>query len=244
MGKTFNYILKLLLILILPYTVYNQKIGKRSSYSIPLISLGVSTDKNNLDYKKIRIEINNTKEYAIITRLNDYHYKVKRNNTEKTTYAERLKSPFTLTNFEVQQVNRVIKSFIATLETFEHDLQKKRWDKCLYLDAFLPRFLKGFYYFSCTAFNSNETLPPSAKVSDEMYDVSLRSKKSERRVRKWLDKKDHVIKLRIATRELIYQLKHWQKKELNVPKRKVGIEYNKNLRESYNLFIKAYFNLL
>ena len=85
-------------------------------------------------------------------------------------------------------------------------------------------------------------LPPQASIPDDWYEVSLRSKLSEKRIETWLGKKDYVIKLRIAARELIFQLKSWQKKELRQYKKHPQVEFNQNLKDTYCLFVKLYFN--
>ena len=80
-------------------------------------------------------------------------------------------------------------------------------------------------------------------VSDALFDVSLNSKKSDQRIGRWLEKKDYVIKLRIVTKELIYQMKTWQKKDLSKYKKKTNLEYSESLKETYSLFVRMYFNL-
>jgi hypothetical protein len=128
------------------------------------------------------------------------------------------------------------------LTLFERDLKSNQLDKCLYLDSFFPRFMKGFYYLNCAAINSISALPPQASIPDDWYEVSLRSKLSEKRIETWLSKKDYVIKLRIAARELIFQLKNWQKKELRQYKKHPQVEFNQELKDTYCLFVKLYFN--
>ena len=235
--------IKMVVILLFPLLIYSQQIGKRTSFNIPLVKLSVSENSQTPDFKKIRITINGSEDHAIITRLSDFFINNTRQGIEKTTYAERLHSMYTLTDFEVRQINITIKSLISTLTIFERDLQKERWDKCLYLDSYFPRFMKGFYFLSCAAFNDQDALPEGAQVFDSMFDVSLKSKKSDERINKWRNEKDKIIKLRIAARELIFQLKKWQKDELKKSKRKTDIMYSKNLKEAYSLFVRMYFCL-
>lgn len=243
MIKPDKRILSLLLIILFSFSVYSQIIGKRTPYNIPLIKLNVLIDKDKSGFKRIRIPITGKKEYAIITHFNDLHIKVTRQGEEKTVYAETPGSRFLLTAFEAQQLDRVIRAFIETLETFERDLQKQRWDKCLYLDCFFPRFLKAFYYLSCTAMSSYNALPGEANIPDDLFDISLSSEKSDERIGKWQEQRDTVIKLRIATRELVYHFKNWKKKQLSSYRRNPKIEYSENLKEAYCLFVKIYFNL-
>lgn len=243
MIKSEKRIIYYLFIILFSIIVYSQKLGKRTPFNIPLIKLRVRDDKEKPAFKKVYVVIRGKKEYAIITRLNDFYVEISRQGRKKTVYAEAPASAFALTDFEAQQVNGVIRSLISTLEIFERDIQKQRWDKCLYLDSFFPRFLKGFYYLSCAAFNSCTALPGEAKISDSMFDISLNSIKSDKRINRWQERKDYIIKLRIATRELIYQLKTWQKKKLGKSKRTLYIEYSENLKETYCLFVKMYFNI-
>lgn len=223
--------------------IYSQKLGKRTSYTIPLIKLSVVSKKNDPETKQVRVAIDGNKEYALISGMNDIHMKLTKKGKERTTYAESPASAFTLTDFEAKQFIRVVESLIATLEILERDLGKKRWDRCLYLDSFFPRFLKGYHFLSCSVFNSGSALPRNAMVSDALFDVSLNSKKSDQRIGRWLEKKDYVIKMRIVTKELIYQMKTWQKKDLNNYKKKTNLEYSESLKETYSLFIRMYFNL-
>jgi len=234
---------KIVLILLFPLLLYSQQIGKRTSYSIPLVKLSISENSQSPEFKNIRITVSGSEDYAIITRLNDFFINNTRQGIEKTTFAERLNSMYTLTDFEARQMNITLKSLLSTLVIFERDLEKKRWDRCLYLDSYFPRFMKAFYFLSCTAFNDEDALPKGAQVFDSLFDVSLYSPKSDKRVNKWKDEKDHIIKLRIAARELIFQLKKWQKDELGKSKRKPELMYSKNVKEAYALFVRMYFCL-
>jgi hypothetical protein len=84
-------------------------------------------------------------------------------------------------------------------------------------------------------------LPKSSCISDSLFDISLASLKSDSRIKTWRTQKDHIIKLRIMTKELIYQIKDWQKKELENKDRNKEISYGKKFEEAYTLFIKTYF---
>lgn len=242
MLKKIKYLLFILFIIPFLSNIYSQKITKRTSFNIPLIKLKSSAVKKELQFKKVRVAIDGDKEYAIITKLHDFHIKNTRRGREQTTYAEAPSTAFALTDFEKRHFERVIQSLISTLILFERDLMSNQLDKCLYLDSFFPRFMKGFYYLNCAATNSMNALPRQASIPDDWYEVSLRSEKSEKRIGTWLSKKDYTIKLRIATRELIYQLKSWQKKELRHYKKNPQVEFNQNLKDTYCLFVKLYFN--
>ena len=107
----------------------------------------------------------------------------------------------------------------------------------------MPRFLKRFYFLVCAARNSPHALPRIARIPDEEYDVSLNSPKSDRRVMMWQQEKDYIIKMRIISKELAFQLKKWQKKELDNSRRNLDVAYSAKAEEAYGLFVRMYFNL-
>lgn len=241
MRKRNTYLVFFLLVSYLFVAVYPQKLRKRTSFKIPLVKLRVVTPKNDPESKNVQVAIDGNEEYAIISRQNDIHIKLTRQGKEKITYAES-QAAYALSDWEAKQFKRIIQSLIATLELFENDLGKRQWGRCLYLDSFFPRFMKGFYYFNVAAFNSSTALPKETNISDALFDISLNSSKSDKRIGRWLEKKDYIVKLRIITKELVYQLKTWQKKELNNYKKKIHVEFSDNLKETYSLFVRMYFN--
>jgi hypothetical protein len=218
-------------------------LGKRTPFEIPLVKLKLVFDSASRQLEHVQIDIDGPAEYAIITRSADFNIKNIRQGTEKTVYAETSDRAFMLTDFEARQINRVVKSLIETVELFEKDLNRGRFDKCLYLDAYFPRFLKAYYYLITAARNSPYALPRIAKIPDSVFDVSLSSPKSDTRINMWKTEKDHIIKLRIISKELVYQLRVWQKKELDNPARNPEIAYSAKAEEAYGLFVKLYFNL-
>ena len=242
MLKKLKYILLIFFTIPILSNTYSQKIITRTPFNIPLVKLSTLAENEDIQFKKVRVAIDGNKEFAIITKLNDQHIKITRKGSEKTTYAEPPETAYALSDFEKKHLSEVIQSLISTLLLFERNLYNQQWDKCLYLDSFFPRFMKGFYYLNCAATNSLDALPRQAEIPDNWYDVSLRSEKSDKRIAEWLRNKDYTIKLRIATRELIYQLKSWQKKELRKYKENSNVEFSQNLKETYFLFIKLYFN--
>lgn len=54
---------------------------------------------------------------------------------------------------------------------------------------------------------------------------------------------DHVMKLRISAKELVFQIEQWQEKELDNPKRDAWEDNSRKFAEFYDLFIRLYFNL-
>lgn len=232
----------LLVALVIMAGAQEPKLEKRTPYDIPLVKLKLAMDKHGKKVEHVRIPINGYKEYALISNLNDTHVHHKRKGIQKTVYAETPDRAFLLTDFEAQQLGSVVQSFIQTLRIFNKDLKKERWDRCLYLDSFFPRFLKSFYFLNCAARNSPDAFPAIGRIPESKFDVSLRSEKSDERIGKWRRRKDHAIKLRIITKELIYQLKQWQKKELQNKKRNKSISQSEKVQKAYALFIRIYFN--
>jgi hypothetical protein len=61
------------------------------------------------------------------------------------------------------------------------------------------------------------------------------------RIKSWRQKPEYIVKLRIITKELIYQIKDWQKKELDNPGRNVEVASGKKFEEAFSAFVKIYF---
>lgn len=148
---------------------------------------------------------------------------------------------YQISDFEAKILDKVTRTFIAALDQFEDNLHRGRWGRCLYLDAYLPRFLKGFYYLYCASRNSVDAMPVSARVADSLYEVSLSSLSSDARINQWRQN-DNAIKLRIVTKELIFQLESWQKKEVGNPKRDPEMTTGRELENAFALFVRSYFN--
>jgi hypothetical protein len=180
---------------------------------------------------------------AIIGRYEDTFIKNTRSGRVKTVYQESPAKAYYISDFEARQLYLVSKTFVSTLEDFESDLSKEHWGRCLYLDAFMPRFLRRFYLLYCVTRNSIDSLPYLIKIPASEYDVSLNSPKSDARIAKWRATPNHVMKLRIATQELVYQTKLWQKKDLTNSKRDPQISGGARFEEAYALFVRIYFNL-
>ncbi len=228
--------------------VYANSLQKRSPYTVPLLTLSLRSDRTSELFREVSVSSNGRSEYSLIGRFNDLYIRNKRQDVEKFEYAESESGAHNLSHFEAKQLKKVIRSFTATLDILERDLSDKKWDRCLYLDSYLPRFLRGFYFLSCAMFNSSAALPDVGNLPESLYDVSLRSIKSDTRIYKWQKEKDHIIKLIIATKELKYRLRQWELENLSVllssssSKAKV-FSYSEQLKVSYGLFIKLYFHL-
>ena len=239
--------LELFPILLLTYS-YAEEIGKRSSFSLPLARLSVSFSERTHVFEKVRVSFDSDRDFSnefyTIEPLNDFEIKDNSDCRQKLVHLEQPDKAYIISDFEARILNKVCKSFISTLEIFEKDLHKEKWNRCLFLDAYFPRFLKGFYYLYCAARNSPYAIPKSATIPDSLYDVSLASPKTDKRINSWKSKPDQIIKLRIISKELIYQLKEWQKKELDNPHRNIEVPAGKKVEQAFTLFIKIYFELV
>lgn len=219
------------------------RLRKRQSYRIDLPNLRIYRYEDTGEMKEVRIASDNSGSYSAIAGLNDRRVKVTRHGRETTVYREAWERAFIISEFEAKELKDVCGSLMRTLEDFEKNLQRKQWGKCLYLDGYFPRFLQSFYYLYCAARASSEAMPPEAFVPDSLFDPSLRSPKSDARVGEWVRDPEHVIKLRIITRELVYQLKEWEKKELKKRRKNPEVNYGEKLERAFALFVRHYFNL-
>jgi hypothetical protein len=221
-----------------------QSPGKRSSFNVPLANLSVSFNEDTHVFEKVRVSFGNDDNYyCLIAPGADYEIKVTKEGRQKYVHGEAPDKAYMISDFEAEVLNKVCKTFVSTLEIYEKDLQHEKWERLLYLDSYFPRFLKGFYYLYCAARNSPYALPKGICIPDSMYDVSLTSPKSDERIRQWRQSPDNIIKLRIISKELIYQIKDWQDKEIDNSKRNIDVSYGKKFEEAFTLFMKIYFNL-
>jgi hypothetical protein len=214
----------------------------RDPYEIRLANLSATINEKSGECEKVKITYPDSKNHVIITAADDIFIKVTRNGTEKTIYRENIYNSYKISAFELVHLKLVSKSLLETLEVFEKDLQNNRWGRCVYLDSYFPRFLKGYYYLFCLAMNTTDVLPESVNVADSLYDVSLNSDKSDLRLYKWKSTQDYIVKLRIATKELIHQIKMWQQEISKKEKNNSEITVSREFARSLGLFASIYFN--
>lgn len=208
--------------------------------AIPKISIGLENENNTCS--RVRIYFDKADDFYVLTQTDDMFVKVGRNGQEKKVFREPEFKSYQLTDFEAAQIDKVCKGFIATLEQFEKDLQNENWGKCLYLDAFFPNFMNGFYYMLLMAKAGSEDVPADAKIDEKLYDISLTSSKTEDRIRAWCVSMEYIVSLRIAAKELAYELKNWQKKELTNAKRDPEFTQDSGVFKSLVFFENLYFN--
>jgi hypothetical protein len=217
-------------------------LAPRSFYDIPLAKLSVSMDVQTGKADRVKITFPGSDDQVFISRYDDMLVKNTTDGRTKMVFREQPDKAFIITDFEAKQMSKVCKTFIATLDIFEKDLQKQHWGRCLYLDSYFPHFLKNFYYMICAARNSPDALSRLARISESEYDVSENSTKSDMRINYWRSTPDYVVKLRIITKELLFQLKEWQKNELNNSKRNPEFVATDRFEEALSLFVRIYFH--
>ncbi len=213
----------------------------REEFTVPLAKLSVTIDPETKKSGRVKISFEDSKDQIIIGVYDDIHIKNSRNSTEKVTYREIPDRAYQVTDFEAEQILRVSKTLVSTLEIFERDLQNLKRGKWLYLDAYLPRFLIGYCSLIEVATNFSNVLPESVYISDSLFEISIHSEKSDSRIKQWYKTPEHIVKLRIATKELIFQLKVWQHQNLG-SKRNPEKLLSNDFINSISLFIRFYFN--
>ncbi len=229
------------LVFILTVRIFSEKeppspLMERVPYDIPLVKLSV-TDNNTA----VRISLPGEDDYAIISALDDTYVKNSRSKTDRIIYRELPDNAYRLSDFEARQILMVCKSFIATLEEFEKHLRNGKWGECLYLDAFLPKFIRSFYLLLGAARNTTGKYLKIVQKFENEFDVSLNSPRSDNRVNAWRSTPEGIVKLRIATKELIYQLKIWEKRELLNANRNPEMILSSKTEEALDLFVRIYF---
>jgi hypothetical protein len=220
----------------------SSELAPRESYSTGLPKIATAINDTTAKCNRVRVTFDRSDDYVLITETDDTYFKSTRNGFEKTVFRESMEKSYQLTSFEITQIDKVCNDFIESLEEFEKNLQNERWGKCLFLDAYLPNFLNGFYYLMLVARNNSEDVPIEAKIDESMYDVSLNSVKSDVRVRTWCSSVEYIVSLRIAAKELVYQTKVWQKKELANQKRDPELPQDSDFYKSLIFFERIYFN--
>jgi hypothetical protein len=228
-------------IALLSYISPTKALEKRQEFTIPLAKISVGTDSTTGKFNKAKITFTDEREQVIITSDHDILVKNTNKGTEKSQFREDPSRSFLLSAFEADAIGKISKGFIQTLEIFERDLKNQKYDQIRYLDGFFPKFLKNFKILLQLANNDMDQNSINRLIPDSSFDVSLSSIKTDARIKMWQTQKDYIMKLRIASKELAYQLKQWESKEL-VSGQEVDIMKNAKIEQTIDLFIKVYFN--
>ncbi|MBN1759142.1 MAG: hypothetical protein JW863_12530 [Chitinispirillaceae bacterium] len=216
----------------------STNLEERVPYSIPLLKLSVIDENTG-----VRISKESSENYVVIKTLTDFSVKNSRSAVNKTTYRESPEKAYRFTDFEANQILLVTKSFVETLDEFEKNLRSQRWGHCRYLDAFLPKFMRGYYILLGASKNNVSRYSSEIALFENSYEVSLNSPLTDARINSWKSTPERTVKLRIATKELIYQLKQWEKRELANKNRNPDISMCSKAEEALGLFIRIYFSV-
>jgi hypothetical protein len=214
----------------------------RSPYTIALSNVAYSAARDTVP-EKVCIWFDRADEWWEVSPRFERHVREKDMNTDEEIYQKPSTQMFVFSTVEATIISKVCKSLVKTLDGFDHDLKNGRWDRCLFLDSYLASFFHEFFYLYTICRASPKSLPPVARIADSLYDRSPESPKSDKRIMQWRQTADHIIKLRIATKELIYQIKQWQKKELDQPEKTSWEDDAADFVQAYELFLRLYFNL-
>jgi len=219
-----------------------RAVEKRDAFAIPLAVLTPSGQGKNGPFGEVIISYGGNNEVWAVGEFSDRYHKMTQRYVDDRIYQEYANSAGFLTEFEADQLNKVTRSFIRTLATFERMLQKEQWERCRYLDAYMPSFLNGFYYLVGVARNYDDIFPAEALIPKRMFDNTFSSALTDERVARWIADHDHVVKMRILCKELAGQLREWQEKELtNRDRRPFAYDLGK-LGATFTLFSRAYTN--
>jgi|WetSurMetagenome_2_1015567.scaffolds.fasta_scaffold420737_1 hypothetical protein len=215
----------------------------REEFPLELPKLFVSMDDETKEFDGVRVTF--PPDYAdqvFVGTYDDMYIKNTSNGREKILYRELPEKAGFVTKFEAKNIIKVNDYFISALDDFEKLLQKNVWGRCLYLDAYFPHFLNGYYSLIGAARNSECALPLGARIPADEYDISQNSPKSDARINRWKSSPDTIIKLRIASKELANQLRVW-KKNLDKAKDNEDTVTPRELEDALVFFVRAYFGL-
>ncbi|MBN1578393.1 MAG: hypothetical protein JW913_17660 [Chitinispirillaceae bacterium] len=221
---------------------FSENLQKRHPFTLPLALITTLFDSDN-QFVEAYITYGNTSEGWAVGMIDDRYVKDTRRERVDHFYRERPFSAYRLSPFEAKIIERVCKKFEETLAIYEKDLKYGRWSRLLYLDGYFPPFFRGFFYLYCGAHNSMSALPKVTRIADSLYEESLLSPKSDRRIMLWRLNPEQVVKLRIAAKELSFQMKEWRMRVLTIPEMDPRQDRSTKFREAYELFIRLYFNL-
>jgi len=216
---------------------------QRKEFNVPLPFLSVAFD-NAENFQEVFITYGSIHEGWAIGDIDDRYVKDTRRLRLDHLHKELPRQAYMLSPFEVEVLDRVCNSFYSALSTFENDLRDRKWDRVAYIDMYFPVVFRGFYWLFTAAKNNREALPKVTDIDTTFFDNSLSTvPRSDARIGTWQKNPEHVIKLRIAAKELQFQIKKWQKADLNLGKRDPWEDNSLDLVQTYELFIRLYFNL-
>lgn len=238
--KKFTLIIVSALIIFTPLSA--TALEERSKFFIPLAIVVAYFDRGTGKLTEVLIKYRNDMEGWTISFGDDRYIKDSKNKTREHRHIERPASAGSMSPFEAEQIGKVLKTFEKTLDILESDLSKKRWARCRYLDGRMGLFLHSFYHLLSAATASYDNLSKKAKVPKNLFEDSFYSKLSDKRVAQWAKNPEHVVKLRISIKELLFQSKKWREEHLEDAVLNVDSRSMVNFAKAYSLFVQLYFN--
>jgi hypothetical protein len=226
----------------IPQADENNQLQKRKPFNIPLPHMTYMYDSAKTSFE-IFVAYEGSREGWGIGSGNDRYVKDTRKLRMDHTYRELPSQAMFISTFEAGVLADVCNRFSETLLMFEKDLKSKRWEKCLFLDAYLPNFLRRFSILMCAGLANRDALPLVTRIDDTLFECSEKSFKSDKRINIWRADSSHYMKLRIASKELAYQLNRWRTNVLLNTERDLWDNKSDDLISMYELFVRLYFNL-
>lgn len=215
---------------------------KRSVFFVPLAILSTTLNSDG-SIDEVFIKFEDSDEGWAISPKNDRYVKDNRKLRMDHIYRETESQAWLLSNFEASLISKVCESFIETLKILEKNIRDSRRDRCLYLDYWMPVFIKNLYYLYHAARDCNNLLPQVLCISDSLYETRIDSPKSDKRINSWYNNPDQLIKMRMAIKELIYETGQWQQKELMNPDRNIMTDNSKRFVQTLEFFTRLYFSI-
>lgn len=197
-------------------------------------------DENSGMCNKVILFFEDSRDQVIITTMEDYSVKDSKHGAKKMIFRETAEKAYLISQFEAQQISKVCRTLIKILEAFDESLEKRKWERCLGLDSFLLRFLKGFNFLISCASNNTVMLIPAKHSPDSIYNISVDLAKLNARTDYWKTDIQNRSKLQVVLKELLYQCRVFHR-DISHYKRNQDILINKGFIEAMDIFIKIYF---
>ncbi len=203
------------------------------------INIQAFMDENNGICNKVVLSFEDSRDQVIITTLEDYSTEDSKNGAKKMVFRESGERAYLISPFEAQQISKVCKILIKTLEAFDESLEKRKWDRCQGLDSYLLRFLKGYNFLISCATNNTVRLIPAKHCPDSIYSTSVDLPKLDARVDRWKTDATSRSKMQTVLKELLYQCRILQR-DLSQHRKNQDFMINERFIKAIDIFIKIY----
>jgi len=215
----------------------------RRAFPIPLVVLTTALDASG-NCTEVFAGFEGSREGLAVGPVNDRYARDTPRERLDIDEIEAAGQTHLVSQFEAKVLAIAVGSLEKGLDVFERDLKNGSWDRLHYYDTFLSLFLHGFRHMLVAAKRDPGLFSPAARIDTALVASTFTAPVTDRRIAAWRATPDHVLKLRIAAKELAYQAKLWRKNELENPKRDPWDDGSKKFRAAYELFVRLYFNLL